>query len=473
MCVIGVPIVLRNLNVTWCVLMYDLEVDRKFEDPKNILMVMKDTLEPGGKVVTDGFVIKVWVEFLKMHFSDQIIKVVAKLFRALELCLSSGMCDKVFVVKLQCVVNEVGMFSHLGKVVNDAVSHQERDSGPVRLLQDEMDKLKVVEEKYKSWFKIWRASFIPKLVVNFNWFNGSMFKQMVFLQTAELDVDLGSLRIRTMVIVVDMQSRHDWGELQYVYWDLAIDWGAETYARVSIVNVSIQLRVALYRESGLNIPRCSIKRKEHPEAAFGDVHENQLTVAPTCWFCQMEQLGSVDVYLYKLKFKDQVERDVVYFVKKYGALCDKWTIEMVEAIDRGKNGVIRKATIKNCNFSDEKLSIDQEQTSVDDDMTELVMRMKVIDYIDKQISDVYDTPAANTRLKTKGKGCYCVVHCEFKLHLPRRFLQEMMPLAMETEMMSICTILSMEEEEVPSGEIYDLTGLFSSVNLDISMVFRQ
>ena len=172
------------------------------------------------------------------------------------------------------------------------------------------------------------------------------------------------------------------------------------------------------------------------------------------------------MYLHKLKFKDQVEGDVVYFVKKYGALHDKWTIGMVEPIDRGKDGVIRKATIKNCNFSDEKLGLD-------DDMTELVKRMKVIDYIDKQISDVYDTPAANTRLKTKGKGCYCVVHCEFKLHLPRRFLQEMMPLAMETEMMSICTILSMEEEEVPSGEIYDLTGLFSSVNLDISMVFRQ
>ena len=69
-CALGVPISLQKLTVNWCVLMYDLEVDRKFEDPKNILMVMKDTLEPGGKVVTDGFVIKVWVEFLKMQFID-------------------------------------------------------------------------------------------------------------------------------------------------------------------------------------------------------------------------------------------------------------------------------------------------------------------------------------------------------------------------------------------------------------------
>ena len=106
-------------------------------------------------------------------------------------------------------------------------------------------------------------------------------------------------------------------------------------------------------------------------------------------------------------------------------------------------------------------------------MAELLKRMKVIDNSDKEANEENDTPAANTRQKTRCKVCCCGEHCEFKLHLPRRFLQEMMPLARETEMMSIYTILSMEEEEVPSGEIYDLTGLFSSVNLDISMVFRQ
>ena len=90
-----------------------------------------------------------------------------------------------------------------------------------------------------------------------------------------------------------------------------------------------------------------------------------------------------------------------------------------------------------------------------------------------KLVDDNDILAANTRLETKCKVCCCVVYCDLKLHLPTKVLQEMMPLAMETEMMSICTILSMEEEEVSSGKIYDLTGLFSSVNLDISMVFRQ
>ena len=60
-CALGVPIILQKLTVTWCVLMYDLKVDGKYEDRNQIHRVMKDMLEPGGKVVTVGFVMKVVV----------------------------------------------------------------------------------------------------------------------------------------------------------------------------------------------------------------------------------------------------------------------------------------------------------------------------------------------------------------------------------------------------------------------------
>ena len=69
--------------------------------------------------------------------------------------------------------------------------------------------------------------------------------------------------------------------------------------------------------------------------------------------------------------------------------------------------------------------------------------------------------------------CCCGEHCEVKLHLPTKVQLEEMPLAKHTEMMSMDIILAMEEEDVPSGEICDLTGLLNSVNLDISAVFRQ
>ena len=214
-----------------------------------------------------------------------------------------------------------------------------------------------------------------------------------------------------------------------------------------------------------------------------------------------------DTYVPKLMFKpkwfktdrDLLEGDLVYFVKRDGALNNKWTIGMVESVDRGRDGVIRKATVKYCNSSEQKLSLEKgeiqsdstfpryteravrklvkifslEETSLADDMAELLKRMKVIDNSDKEANEENDTPAANTRLKTRCKVCCCGEHCEFKLHLPMKVLQEEMPLAMHTEMMSMDTILAMEEEDVPSGEICDLTGLLNSVNLDISVVFRQ
>ena len=106
-------------------------------------------------------------------------------------------------------------------------------------------------------------------------------------------------------------------------------------------------------------------------------------------------------------------------------------------------------------------------------MVELLKRMKVVDAIDKQMIDVNDTSAANTRLMTNCKVYCCVVYCELELNVPARVLQEELPLAMDTEMVSINTLHAMEEEDVPSGDISDLTGLLNSVDLDISEVFRQ
>ena len=211
---------------------------------------------------------------------------------------------------------------------------------------------------------------------------------------------------------------------------------------------------------------------------------------------KMEMLEKVDqvykvwfrlwryTYVPKLMFKpkwfktdrDLLEGDLVYFVKRDGALENKWTIGMVESVDRGRDGVIRKATIKYCNSNEQKLSHEKgernkdstfpryteravrklvkifslEETCLADDMAELLQRMKVFDNSDKDASDENDTPAANTRLKAKCKVCCCAEHCEFKLHLPTRVLQEEKPLAMETVMDAT---LSMEKEDVPSCSI--------------------
>ena len=49
--------------------------------------------------------------------------------------------------------------------------------------------------------------------------------------------------------------------------------------------------------------------------------------------------------------------DLVYFVKKDSAVGDaKWTMGMVEDINRGRDGIIREAVIKYCNSSEPEQS---------------------------------------------------------------------------------------------------------------------
>ena len=56
---------------------------------------------------------------------------------------------------------------------------------------------------------------------------------MEFLETAEFDVDLGAMGIRTSLPMLDGKS-----PLIYAiaHWDLVVHRGAETYARVSLKN---------------------------------------------------------------------------------------------------------------------------------------------------------------------------------------------------------------------------------------------
>ena len=61
-------------------------------------------------------------------------------------------------------------------------------------------------------------------------------------------------------------------------------------------HVSIMQGASLYREIGMNCPRCAIKRKRYIEASFGPIRENKLAIVPPFWFCQMDLLGPVDIY---------------------------------------------------------------------------------------------------------------------------------------------------------------------------------
>ena len=222
--------------------------------------------------------------------------------------------------------------------------------------------------------------------------------------------------------------------------------------------------------------------------------------------------------------RDLLVGDLVYFVKKDGALDNKWIIGMVESVDRGRDGVIRKATIKYCNSSEQRLSLKKgereddstypryteravrklvkifslEETSLANDLAELdkkeketeVDRRPEVQSADDNAEVPEETenggtqsavdssgggkgPASNTRSKVKCQLCCCTVHCEYKLHFPTKVKQEEMGHAMDTKMMTVDIMDALEGTDTGDDEVEDLMGVLNSVNLDISKVFRN
>jgi hypothetical protein len=125
---------------------------------------------------------------------------------------------------------------------------------------------------------------------------GRIMQGMEFLETAELDLDLGSLGLRNSLPVLDRYSPLSYSIAQHVHWRLAPHRGAETCNRVSLENVQILQGASLYRELGEQCLGCAMKRKRYLEAAFGPIRESQLAIAPPFWFAQMDLLGPVKVY---------------------------------------------------------------------------------------------------------------------------------------------------------------------------------
>ena len=156
-----------------------------------------------------------------------------------------------------------------------------------------------------------------------------------------------------------------------------------------------------------------------------------------------------DAYVPKLMVKpkwfktdrDLLVGDLVYFVKKEGALNNKWTMGMVESVERGRDGIIRKATIKYCNSSEQRLSNNKEEANDDSTYpryTERAVRKLVKIFSLEETSLAEDLaeldrrqleaagsentvgagsskgPAENTRSKFKCKLFCCEFQCEYK-----------------------------------------------------------
>ena len=143
--------------------------------------------------------------------------------------------------------------------------------------------------------------------------------------------------------------------------------------------------------------------------------------------------------------EDLLEGDLVYFQKQDQAVGDAhWTLGMVEALERGKDGIVRSARIKYCNSGEQKLSLTKNAKNDDSTFpryTERAVRklIKIFsidelniaeelgkfqkiweDWLEKEgqaaATQVAWIVPSNCQNNKKKYGCCCQSHCEISSH---------------------------------------------------------
>jgi hypothetical protein len=121
-----------------------------------------------------------------------------------------------------------------------------------------------------------------------------------FMETAEVDVDLGSMRIKASLPVLDRHSLLSYAIAQHVHWTLAPHRGVETCNRVSLENVHIIQGVGLYREIAENCPSCAIKRKMYMQGTERNTRSGFAALDSKWWImvkvCPTTRLVNMQVF---------------------------------------------------------------------------------------------------------------------------------------------------------------------------------
>ena len=182
--------------------------------------------------------------------------------------------------------------------------------------------------------------------------------------------------------------------------------------------------------------------------------------------------------------------DLVYFVKRDGALTSKWTLGMVDELERGRDGVIRKAVIKYCNADEQKLGDGRgndstlpryterairklvkvfsiEETGLNDDLEEVARRIQVTAGVARSFAG--DVPGENF----KCKNCCCSLHCGLSLHSPKGAKMVDVALAFESNVDEEDMNHFLEEDEANrhEDEEMDFYTLLDSVGVDFGRLF--
>ena len=182
--------------------------------------------------------------------------------------------------------------------------------------------------------------------------------------------------------------------------------------------------------------------------------------------------------------------DLVYFIKRDGALTSKWTLGMVDELERGRDGVIRKAVIKYCNADEQKLGDGRgndstlpryterairklvkvfsiEESRLNEDLEEVARRIQVTVGVSRCFSG--DVPCE----EFKCKNCCCSFHCGVSLHFPKGAKMEDVALAFESSVDEEDMMRFLEEDVANrnENEEMDFYTLLDSVGVDFGRLF--
>jgi hypothetical protein len=253
------------------------------------------------------------------------------------------------------------------------------------------------------------------------------------------------------------------------------------------------LRMGRINKRALDGPMRLPKNREEQLKLIGETYE--------AWF-RIWRDSYVPKLMHRPKWfrsdKDLVNGDLVYFIKREGALENKWTMGMVESVKKGRDGIIREAVIKYCNSSEQKLSLGKgdkqpnstfprytersarklikifsiEETSLAEDMAELSRKMTdAAANITVQVSTSRPEECEGRRY-AQGECC-CQDHCKLSEHHTARVkMVDMVDAVLKA--VEVIDIDKPELEELDEeASTWGLGGLFASTQLNVEAVLGQ
>ena len=150
---------------------------------------------------------------------------------------------------------------------------------------------------------------------------GRLIDGMNFVETAELDFNLGSLGVKINIPVLDRFSPLSYSIAQHVHWKLGNHKGIETTNRLILEHVCILQGMTLCRELAEECIRCHMKRKKLLEVPMGPISEDQLIIAPPFYVTMLDLCGPFRAYVPGFERETRNRRAIDYKLYIMVSVC--------------------------------------------------------------------------------------------------------------------------------------------------------